>query len=404
MPLIRKNKLVLIAFLILAFRVYGQDKAQMQKQRDKLSEKISLTNQLIKESESQQKNSEQSLVLLNKQASYRDQLIKSFSQEIRELDRNIKSNNQEIESLQIELDELKAEYAHLIQQAYKNRDSYDKLMFVFSASSFNQAYKRIKFVQQYTSYRQKQAEAIKIKSDDLVKLNESLEAKKQQKQELAAEKNKEKNKLDASIASSKKTLASLQQNEKELKKQLKQQVKQRQKLNKAIDRIIAEEIRKSKDKNSGNFKLTPEAKELSDKFSKNKGKLPWPTEKGIITGTFGVHNHPVLPGIKIENNGIDITTEKGSGVRAVFTGTISAVLDFQHMGKAVIINHGAYRTVYSNLNDVFVEKGQQIDTKQLIGTVLTNKQSGKTEAHFEILYINNKGAFVKQNPAIWIFR
>ena len=139
MPLIRKNKLVLIAFLILTFRVYGQDKAQMQKQRDNLSEKISLTNQLIKESESQQKNSEQSLVLLNKQASYRDQLIKSFSQEIRELDRNIKSNNQEIESLQIELDELKAEYAHLIQQAYKNRDSYDKLMFVFSASSFNQS-------------------------------------------------------------------------------------------------------------------------------------------------------------------------------------------------------------------------------------------------------------------------
>ena len=402
MSLLRKNKLFLVAFLILTFKVYGQDKAQMQKERDDLSDKISLTNQLIKESENQQKNSEQSLVLLNKQASYRDQLIKSFNREIRELDRNINANNQEIESLQNELDELKAEYAHLIQQAYKNRDSYDKLMFVFSASSFNQAYKRIKFVQQYTSYRQKQAEAIKIKSDDLVKLNESLEAKKHQKQLLATEKDKEKIKLQDNISSSKKTLASLQQNEKELKKQLKKQVKQRQKLNKAIDRIIAEEIRKSKESNSGKFELTPEAKELSDKFSKNKGKLPWPTEKGIITGTFGVHNHPVLPGIKIENNGIDITTEKGSGVRAVFTGTISAVLDFQHMGKAVIINHGAYRTVYSNLNDVFVEQGQQIETKQLIGTVLTNKQTGKTEAHFEILYINNKGAFVKQNPAIWI--
>ena len=402
MPLLRKNKLFLVALIILSFKVYGQDKAQMQKQRDELSDKISFTNQLIKESENQQKNSEQSLVLLNKQASYRDQLIKSFNQEIREVDRNIKANNQEIESLQEELDDLKAEYAHLIQQAYKNRDSHDKLMFIFSASSFNQAYKRIKFVQQYTSYRQKQAETIKLKSNNLVDLNESLEDKKQQKLNLAAEKKNEKSKLNENIASSKRTLASLQQNEKELKKQLKQQVKQRQKLNKAIDRIIAEEIRKSKENNSGNFELTPEAKELSSKFSKNKGKLPWPTEKGIITGTFGVHNHPVLPGIKVENNGIDITTEKGSGVRAVFTGTISAVLDFQHMGKAVIINHGAYRTVYSNLNDVFVERGQQIETKQLIGTVLTNKQTGKTEAHFEILYINNKGAFVKQNPSIWI--
>ena len=300
------------------------------------------------------------------------------------------------------MDELKAEYAHLIQQAYKNRDSYDKLMFIFSASNFNQAYKRVKFIQQYTSYREKQAEAIKLKSEDLIELNESLAVKKQKKQALATEKNKEKKKLNENITISNKTLTSLQQNEKELKKQLKQQVKQREKINKAIDRIIAEEIRKSKDTNSGNFVLTPEAKELSSKFSKNKGKLPWPTEKGIITGTFGVHNHPVLPGIKVENNGIDITTEKGSSVRAVFTGTVSAVLDFQHMGKAVIINHGSYRTVYSNLNDVLVEQGQQIDTRQFIGTVLTNKQTGKTEAHFEILFINNKGAFVKQNPSVWI--
>jgi septal ring factor EnvC (AmiA/AmiB activator) len=402
MPLLRNNKLILVAFIILSFKVYGQDKGQMQKQRNELSAKISLTNQLIKESENQQINSEQSLILLNKQASYRDQLIKSFNQEIRELDRNIKANNQEIESLKEELDELKAEYAHLIQQAYKNRDSYDKLMFIFSASNFNQAYKRVKFIQQYTSYREKQAEAIKLKSEDLIELNESLAVKKQKKQALATEKNKEKKKLNENITISNKTLTSLQQNEKELKKQLKQQVKQREKINKAIDRIIAEEIRKSKDSNSGNFVLTPEAKELSSKFSKNKGKLPWPTEKGIITGTFGVHNHPVLPGIKVENNGIDITTEKGSNVRAVFTGTVSAVLDFQHMGKAVIINHGSYRTVYSNLNDVLVEQGQQVDTKKLIGTVLTNKQTGKTEAHFEILFINNKGAFVKQNPSVWI--
>ena len=279
MLLIRKNKLVLVVLIILSFRVYGQDKAQIQKQRDEISNKILLTNQLIKESESQQKNSEQSLILLNKQASYRDQLIKSFNQEIRELDRNIKENDQEIKSLLVELNELKAEYAHLIQQAYKNRDSYDKLMFIFSSSSFNNAYKRIKFVQQYASYRQKQAESIKIKSENLIILNKSLESKKQQKQTLATEKNKEKNKLNDNIATSKRTLAGLQQNEKELKKQLKQQVKQRQNLNKAIDRIIAEEIKKSKANNSGNFELTPEAKELSDKFSKNKGKLPWPTGK-----------------------------------------------------------------------------------------------------------------------------
>ena len=404
MSRLRKNSLLLLSILFLVLPGYGQGKLRMQKQRDELSDKITLTNQLIKESEKQQKNSEQSLILLNKKTSLRNQLIKSYNQEIRELDRRMEANKKEIKKQQDELDDLKAEYAHLIQQAYKNRNNYDKLMFIFSSETFNQAYKRIKFVQQYTGYRKKQAEVIRLKSYDLALLNDKLEVKKQQKQALVSEKELERNKLNRNIATSKKTLEELQQNEKELKKQLKQQVKQRQKLNKAIDRIIAEEIRKSKKDNAGSYKLTPEAKELSDKFSKNKGKLPWPTEKGIITGTFGVHNHPVLPGIKIENNGIDIATEKGSGVRAVFTGTVSAILDFQHMGKAVIINHGAYRTVYSNLNDVFVEQGQQIDTKQIIGTVLTNKQTGKTEAHFEILYINNKGAFVKQNPALWIKR
>jgi septal ring factor EnvC (AmiA/AmiB activator) len=374
----------------------------MQKQRDEISQKISLTNQLIIESEKQQKNSEQSLILLNKKTALRSQLIKSYNQEIRELDRRMESNRKEIEKQKVDLEKLKSEYAHLIQQAYKNRDSYDKLMFIFASDNFNQAYKRIKFVQQYTEYRKKQAEVIRLKSYELTLLNDKLEVKKQQKQALISEKETERNKLDQNIVASEKTLEKLQQNEKELKKQLKQQVKQRKELNKAIDRIIAEEIRKSKKNNAGNYALTPEAKELSNKFSKNKGQLPWPTEKGIITGTFGVHNHPILPGIKIENNGIDIATEKGSGVRSVFTGTVSAVIDFQHMGKAVIINHGAYRTVYSNLNDVFVENGQQIETKQLLGTVLTNKQTGKTEAHFEILYINKKGAFVKQNPALWI--
>jgi len=399
---LRKNSFILFSFLFLAIQVFGQGKIQMQKERDELSQKIALTNQLIKESEKQQKNSEQSLILLNKKVTYRNQLINSYSQEIRELDRKMTANKNEINKHEVELNDLKSEYAHLIQQAYKNRNSYDKLMFIFSSDNFNQAYKRVQFVQQYTEYRKKQAEVIRQKTYGLTLLNDKLEVKKQQKQVLVSEKETERSKYNKNIATSRETLINLQQNEKELKKQLKQQVKQRQKLNKAIDRIIAEEIRKSKKDNAGNYKLTPEAKKLSEKFSKNKGKLPWPTEKGIITGTFGVHNHPVLPGIKIENNGIDIATEKGSGVRSVFTGSVSAVLDFQHMGKAVIINHGAYRTVYSNLNDVFVEQGQQIDTKQILGTVLTNKQTGKTEAHFEILYINNKGAFVKQNPALWI--
>ena len=404
MSLLRNVSNTILLLVIGASLVFGQEKEKLQKDRNNLNKKIELTNKLIKESQSKQSSTQQTLVLLNKKVSYRNQLVKNYNRESREISREIQNNEGEIENLEQELNVLKEEYAHLIRQAYKNRDNYNQLMFIFSSESFNQAYKRMKFIQQYTQYRHKQGEMIKAKGLELSELNASLEVKIQEKRNLAGKVEDEKKLLQSDVNSQVSTLNSLKQNEQELKKQLRQQEKQRKKLNKAIDRIIAEEIRKSKKDNDGSFKLTPEAAELSSKFAKNKGKLPWPVEKGVITAAFGIHNHATLPGIKVENNGVDIATEKGSGVRAVFSGTVSAVLDFQNMGKAVIINHGAYRTVYSNLLDIYVEKGQELDTKQLLGTVLTNKQSGKTEAHFEILFINSKGEFIKQNPALWIAR
>lgn len=400
-----RNVISLFLFLVFAtIQIYGQGKEELQKERQGLNKKIALTNQLIKETQVKQSSQQQTLILLNKKVGYRDQLIKNYNRESRELERKIKSNENEIEDLESELTSLKEEYAHLIRQAYINRDSYDQLMFIFASQSFNQAYKRMKFIQQYTQYRQKQGELIKVKSVELAELNTSLLAKSQEKKVLAGEVAVEKGELQSDLREQNVAMNNLKQDEKGLKKQLKEQENQKQKLNKAIDRIIAEEIRKSKKKNDGSFTLTPEAKELSDNFSKNKGKLPWPVEKGVVTGAFGIQNHAFLPGIKVENNGIDIATESGSEVRSVFGGTVSAVLDFQNMGKAVIINHGAYRTVYSNLDNVIVNKGQTVDIKQILGTVMTNKQSGKTESHFEILYINSKGEFVKQNPALWIAR
>jgi murein DD-endopeptidase MepM/ murein hydrolase activator NlpD len=147
--------------------------------------------------------------------------------------------------------------------------------------------------------------------------------------------------------------------------------------------------------------LTPEAKELNADFEKNKGKLPWPVEKGVITSRYGKQPHPVLPGIVIENNGIDITTEKGAGVRAVFRGEVSSVIVIPGAGKAVIVSHGAYRTVYSNLRDVSVVKGQKVETKQVVGTVLTDDNG--SVAHIEIWKITSEG-LVKVDPALWIYR
>lgn len=404
MSLLRNASSVLLFLLISTVSLFGQGKEELQKERNELNKKIELTNQLIKQTQKEQSNKQQTLVLLSKKVGYRDQLIKNYNRESRELERNIKNNKDEIKAQEEELKTLKEEYAHLIRQAYQNRDSYDQLMFIFSSESFNQAYKRMKFIQQYTQYRHKQAEAIKNKALALEELNVSLLAKIEEKKALSNQVGDEKKELQGDLKEQELALNSLKQNEKGLKKQLREQEDQRKRLNKAIDRIIAEEIKKSKKDNDGSFTLTPEAKELSDNFSKNKGKLPWPVEKGVITSAFGIQNHAFLPGIKVENNGVDIATESGAAVRSVFGGTVSAVLDFQNMGKAVIINHGAYRTVYSNLNEVFVSQGQEVDLKQTLGTVMTNKQSGKTESHFEILYINSKGEFVKQNPALWIAR
>jgi septal ring factor EnvC (AmiA/AmiB activator) len=404
MNLLRSVSSIVFLFLASTLGLFGQGKEELQKERNELNKKIELTNQLIKETQQKQSSKQQTLVLLNKKVGYRDQLIKNYNKEARELERNIKNNESEIQAQELELQSLKDEYAHLIRQAYKNRDNYDQLMFIFSAESFNQAYKRMKFIQQYTQYRHKQAEAIKSKSKALEELNVSLLSKIEEKKVLADQVNSEKSQLQEDLNKQQLALNSLKQDEKSLKKQLKEQEDQRKRLNKAIDRIIAEEIKKTKKANDGSYTLTPEAKELSDNFSKNKGKLPWPVEKGVITSAFGIQNHAFLPGIKVENNGVDIATEEGAAVRSVFSGTISAVLDFQNMGKAVIINHGAYRTVYSNLNEVFVTQGQVVDVKQTLGTVMTNKQSGKTESHFEILYIDSKGEFVKQNPALWIAR
>jgi murein DD-endopeptidase MepM/ murein hydrolase activator NlpD len=218
-------------------------------------------------------------------------------------------------------------------------------------------------------------------------------------------KNEEQTRKDLSqdVVAQKTAVEGLQQEEKGLLQKLREQEKQREKLNKEIQRIIEAEIRASKKDNAGVFSLTPEAAALSASFESNKGKLPWPVERGVITAKFGQNPHPVLAGIMVPNNGVDIATSNNAAVRAVFQGTVSGVFSIPGAGQNVIINHGGYRTVYSNLKEVFVSKGQKVEIKQSIGTVLTDESSGKTEAHLEIWKVSESGT-TKQDPALWIYR
>lgn len=403
-PLYAKRMMVLLVLLGASFAGMSQDqdKEELQKQRDRISQEISLTNKLIKENRDSRNKAEGELSLLSRKIHLREDLIRSLTAEISLNNRRIDANRKEIQALENELIKLKDNYAELVRFAQRTHRAEDRLMYIFASADFFQSIRRIRYLQQYTRYRQKQAEEILNTQNELNELNAQLLAKIEEKDVLITKEESSKKELTSDLAEHKSTVTNLQQEEKSLIQKLKQQEKQREKLNKEIQRIIESEIRASKKDNDGVFSLTPEAAALSANFEKNKGKLPWPVERGVVTSKFGSNPHPVLAGIVVPNNGIDIATNANATVRAIFDGTVSAVFNIPGAGSNVIINHGGYRSVYSNLDEVHVKKGQKVKIKQAIGTVLTDEASGKTESHLEIWKVDQSGT-TKQNPSIWIY-
>jgi septal ring factor EnvC (AmiA/AmiB activator) len=287
-------------------------------------------------------------------------------------------------------------------------------MFIFSAKDFNQAWQRLKYYQQYSAYRRRQAKRIESTTRAIDSNRKDLEDKKQEKMALFETQQKEKVKLDLEKQEKARTVKELSGKEKQLVATIKTKQQAALRLQYEIEKLIASEIRaseermrKSEGKNtkpagpkaSGpeTYEMTPHEKELSASFSSNRGRLPWPCDRGFISGTFGEHPHPVLERVKVKNNGIDITTEPGSSVKAVFNGKVSKIMSFPNLNKVIIVRHGEYLTVYSNLEEVSVKEGQEVSTKQNIGRVQTNADEQKAELHFEIW----KGKTI-QNPESWL--
>lgn len=396
-------KIAFLAIMLLGnVGIYGQNKAELEKKRDELIEQIKYTNSLIQATRTSQKLTQNQVKILAEQINLREELIQTINSELNELNEKLNENLAAITLLESELADLKKEYAKMIQFAYQNRSAYDKLMFVFASGDFNQAYKRLKYLQQYSSYRKRQAEAIEEKRALLEQKNEELALRKKEKERLLLDQTREKNKLGLDKSEQNSALNKLKQEERQLKRKLKQQEKDKEKLNKEIQRIILAEIEAEKKKNKGVFALSPEAKALSEKFELNKGKLPWPVSKGVITGKFGKQRHPVLKQVTIENNGIDITTSPGAEVVSVFNGEVISIFTISGAGQSVMVNHGAYRVVYTNLQEVYVKKGSRIQVQQPIGKLLTDSDK-KTEAHIEIWKISNAGV-TKENPQLWLLK
>ena len=392
--------------LFLVFETTGQTREELEQDKLNLEREIRLTNELLVETQRTAEVSMGQLVMLNSQINRREQLLGTIQNEIRIINRRISSLTQSIELLEGDLEELKANYAEMVRLAARNRDATQRMMFIFSSDSFNQAYLRMRYLQQYGNHRRMQAEKIE---ETTLRMNDqlaTLEQERNRQQTLLARQRDEVRELTVEKASQERTVSDLKTREEQLMSQLQEQRQAAQELQDAIRRVIEEERRRAQERAEAEgrvttdmFALTPEEQLLSDNFAGNRGSLPWPLERGVITSHFGEQPHPVLPGITISNNGIDISTSEGARARAIFDGRVSRVISVPGGFYAVIIRHGEYLSVYSNLSEVFVAQGQHISVREELGVVGTNPREAKTNLHLEIWKGNDK-----QNPASWIAR
>ncbi|MCB0428535.1 MAG: peptidoglycan DD-metalloendopeptidase family protein [Flavobacteriales bacterium] len=389
--------LIAIPLMFLPTRSGAQEKKEkLQEEKLKLEKNIAYQKKLLKNTRESKEITLFEYAIRSRKITSHKQLVALIRREIRMLDDDIIETTAIIESLENDLASLKEEYGAIIRNAYKNRNRSERLLFIFSSEDFYQAYRRVRYLQQYNEYKRKQAQLIIDTQKTLEQKIRELEAKKQEKKGLLGEEEKQKQSLEVEQQEQARNLTELQKKEKQLRDDIKDKEQEMKKLQKAIDDIIAAEI-----KERNRFSLTPEAQRMSDNFEKNKGKLPWPLLEGEISSTFGEHVHPVL-GIKTYNNGVDLVTEKGAKARAVFDGIVTAVITVPGSGKAVLIRHGLYLSVYSKLEEVYVQKGDEVKTKQEIGLIIYNKEEGKTELHFEIRKAMQGGS-EKLNPTSWLY-
>ena len=407
-----RSFLILSAFVFLTILASGQSLDELRKKKQKTNEQIKYTTRLLEDAKKNEKKTLNKYNILNKQIELRTSLITGINSEVGVLGEFIDQNAWLVNSLNTDLEELKKEYANMIVYAQKNQTNYSKVLFILSANSFNQAYKRLMYLRQYTEYRKRQAELIQW-IRDLIQLKvKALQQQRTEKETLIQIKKRETDQLGKEKKQQGQYLTTLQQKQKEFEKKLREQQQIEAQLSNEIQKIIEEEVRKAKDRAkekekqtgkpavSTKYEMTPEEKLASGQFEQNKRRLPWPVERGVITGHFGVHEHPVLKNIQVRNNGVDISTAQGSKARSVFAGEVSRVFMVTGGNYAVIIRHGIYLTVYSNLVNVQVKSGDKVSIKETIGTIGTDNEDGdKTVLKFQIWKEN-----VKQDPEDWITR
>ena len=394
-------------FLFISEAVLAQNSNKRQQelevQRLRLKKEIKQINALLFTNTKTRKNALTEAEDLQVKLNVRSELIKVTNEQANLLTRRISLNERNIGKQRNELKALKKDYTKMIQKSYAAKSLQNRLMFLFSSENFLQAYKRVQYLKQYASYRRKQGIAIGDKTQLLQKLNKTLIEEKTKKISLVEDNRAIQEQLSKERKEQEALIKTLRRKEKTLNTQISEKEKQARAINKEIDRLIREAIVASNKaagkKGNKTFELTPEAKLISANFQANKGRLPWPLEKGVVIQRFGRQPHAVVKTTTIQSNGVTLATEPSSQVRAVFEGIVMSVVTFKGSNPSVLIRHGNYISVYKNLGKLYVKKGDKVQSKQIIGEVFTNKQTGKTQLQFSIF--NNVNVL---DPKGWIYQ
>ncbi len=430
------NKIIIILICFCTTSLFAQTTSEKLKtEQSRLEKKISNTKSLLNKSKSNTEASLNELRLIDNQIKFREELVSNFDSQVRGAEIKVNEKSTEIKDLQNKLAKLKAQYKDLLLYAYKHRNKFGKMMFVFSSTNYNEAIKRGNYLERIADIQNKQFLIIRQHQGLIKKEISSIEKERLYKLAVLNEKKSEKSAIEKDKQKQEVVYKKFKQEEGALVSQLKADEKKKavlkQKINDAIQNEIAaaEAKRKKADASAAAKKKsettttsstdaapkteatkekvinvsveTKETTALSKSFEGNKGKLPWPVDKGSLTEGFGKNAHPTLDNVFTNNNGIDISSPKNSQVRAVFEGEVTSILSIPGAGKVVIIKHGNYRTVYTNLQDTYVKTGAKVTTKQAIGSLLVSEGSSVSVAHFEIHQV--LGTLVQcLNPSLWV--
>lgn len=408
-----------LLFLCLTSSLWSQSSQQekLEKRKAEIQKEIRDNEKMLKSVRSKEKSAMNVFLIQKNKIRLKENLIRTTERQAKLLANDIYLNQLKINKLNRELKVLKEDYAKMIVKSYKSRSEQSRAMFILSSNSFIQAYKRAQYLKQYTSFRKAQGEEINSKSKELVEYNEKLSIQKKAKQKLIVENQKEKSVLEEEKKEQEKLVNEIRKNKNRIVSEIRKKQRESKTIDAQINRLIREAIAEANRKaaaekakaegksssasktsvSSSKIELTPEAKLIADNFRANRGKLPWPVERGFISLGYGDQAHPVYNTLVVHNSGVVITTTEGSDARAVFDGEVASVMVLSPVNKAVMIQHGDYFTIYQGLSSVSVSKGDKVGTKQPIGRIRTNGDTGKTELKFLLLQNTTYS-----NPQSWL--